>query len=162
MSSDDIASVAAAAVTIFGEKREVRKRRFWVGPSLRSRSIYGAKDLLNDLRMDDIDPITKEVTVGGYLKKFTRISCEDFEMLCNAIGPMVMKNDTRFREAISVTERLAVTLRFLATGDSYKSLSYLLKISSTTISRTIPKVCKALIKVLDDELKVSYLINMCI
>ena len=57
---------------------------------------------------------------------------------------------------MSVEEQLAVTLRFLATGDSFKSLMYAVKIHDTTIGLIVPKVCKALIKVLKDEIKVSF------
>ncbi|XP_057665975.1 uncharacterized protein LOC130899839 [Diorhabda carinulata] len=44
-------------------------------------------------------------------------------------------------------------MRFLASGDSYSSLSYLLKMSKQTISSIIPDVCAALISVLQDEVK---------
>lgn len=51
--------------------------------------------------------------------------------------------------------RLAVTLRYLATGDSYKSLHHLFKISSQIISKIIPEVCLALNEVLKDLVKVN-------
>ncbi|KAK9728862.1 hypothetical protein QE152_g16998 [Popillia japonica] len=52
------------------------------------------------------------------------------------------------RSAISVGERLAVTLRFLASGDSYRSLSYLFRIPRQTISEIIPECCEAIYKLL--------------
>ena len=44
------------------------------------------------------------------------------------LGPAVNKRITHFRNAVSVTERLAVKLRSLATGDSYHSMVYLFKV----------------------------------
>lgn len=44
----------------------------------------------------------------------------DFEMLINMIVSKIMKVDANFRQAISVKERLALTLHLLATGDSYR------------------------------------------
>lgn len=59
------------------------------------------------------------------------------------------------REAIPVQERLAVTLRFLASGDSYMSLSYLFKISKQSIYKIVPEVCVSIIHVLKEYIKVS-------
>nr|CAI5821032.1 unnamed protein product [Callosobruchus analis] len=52
------------------------------------------------------------------------MSSSDFEHLIILIGPKIQKSDTRFRDAVPVpvVERLAITLRFLATGDSYQSI----------------------------------------
>lgn len=63
-------------------------------------------------------------------------------------------------------ERLAVTLRFLASRDSYQSLSYLFKMSSQVISLIIIEICEALQIKLSDQVKVinftKYLDNNCI
>ncbi|KAJ8937152.1 hypothetical protein NQ318_009318 [Aromia moschata] len=69
------------------------------------------------------------------------------------IEPDIMKSDTNYRLAIPPAERLAVTLRFLATGNSYHSLMYTFKISRQCISNFIPEVCDAIIKALKDNVK---------
>ncbi|XP_049944325.1 uncharacterized protein LOC126426454 [Schistocerca serialis cubense] len=91
---------------------------------------------------------------GSGFRNFTRISPTDFEYLANMISPFVSKKDTNFRKAISVNQRLAVTLRFLATGDSFQSLAYLFRISKQAISKIVPEVCGALVEVLKDYVKI--------
>lgn len=107
---------------------------------------------MSDIENDDIG-------LHGELRSsfhnFLRMSSSDFEELITLIGRKVAKLNTNFRDSISVKDRLAVTLRFLATGDSYQSLMYLCKISVTSISRIIPEVCNALNEVLNDYIKVS-------
>jgi hypothetical protein len=66
------------------------------------------------------------------------------------IGEKISIKDAAFREAISVQERLALTLRFLASGDSYVSLQHLFKISKPAISCILPDVCEALFEKLKD------------
>lgn len=91
---------------------------------------------------------------SGRFDNFCRMSFIDFECLLQKIEPMIAKRDTRWRKAIPGKERLALTLRFLASGDSFKSLQYLFKISAQLISAIVPEVCSALIKVLSSEIKV--------
>ncbi|XP_039968172.1 protein ALP1-like [Bactrocera tryoni] len=55
------------------------------------------------------------------------------------------------RKAIPANERLAVTLRFLASGDSFKSLSVDFRIAPNTISIFVPEVCDAIYKALKNE-----------
>lgn len=83
------------------------------------------------------------------------LTYSDFEFLLKVISPMISKKNIYFREAIPAKYRLAITLRYLATGDSYKSLYYLFKTSTQVISLIIPKVCKAINEVLKDEIKVK-------
>ena len=47
---------------------------------------------------------------------FTRMSQEDFANLLEMIRPQIVNQNTFFREAIPPEVRLAVTLRFLASG----------------------------------------------
>ena len=55
------------------------------------------------------------------------------------------------REPIDPGERLAITLRFLATGESYSSLMYQFRVGKSTISALIPEVCDAIYKQLESE-----------
>jgi hypothetical protein len=143
MSEEYVLLAAAASVVIFSE-RSGRRRRFWVRPSLHSRQRYTGRDLLRDLNCDDCGLSICERRLSGSFKNFTRISSSDFEFLLNNIGRTINKQDTNYRESIPATERLALNLSFLATGDSYGSLSYVFKISKASISAIIPEVCEAL------------------
>lgn len=49
--------------------------------------------------------------------------------------------------------RLETTLRFLATGETYRSLMYATRIHESTISRFIPEVCQTIY----NNLKGTYL-----
>nr|CAH7722234.1 unnamed protein product [Callosobruchus chinensis] len=100
---------------------------------------------------------------SGHLKNFTRMTAEDFERLIILVGPKISKMDTKFRKAIPVQDRLAITLRFLATGDSFTSLQYLFNASKQRISIIIEETCNALIQALKEQIKVTlnyYYINI--
>nr|CAH7757347.1 unnamed protein product [Callosobruchus chinensis] len=130
---------------------KTKRKRFWIRPSLKMRESCSINKLLVQLRADDIG---LRGEIRSSFKNFLRMSTEDFENLICLVGPAVAKRHTNFRNAISVTERLAITLRFLATGDSYHSLMYLSKISKQSISVIIPEVCKALIDSLSGDVQV--------
>jgi hypothetical protein len=66
----------------------------------------------------------------------------------------ISKKDTAFRKAISVQERLALTLLYLEIGDSYVSLQYLFKLSKQANSCIVPEVCEALVAKLKDYIQV--------
>lgn len=156
MSEENILVTAAAAIILVEATRQTqRPRRFWIRPSLsRGKNKYSTSEFMNDLILDDVDELNLEYRCSGFKNFFRMRSC-DFEELLNSISPMISKKDTKFREAIPPSARLAVTLRFLGTGESYTSLSYVMKISKQSISTIVPKVCEALISVLKDDVKVS-------
>ena len=51
-------------------------------------------------------------------------------------------------KVISAAERLTVTLRFLATGKTFQSLSFQFRISDRAISYIVKEVCNAIVKYL--------------
>ncbi|CAL1267507.1 unnamed protein product [Larinioides sclopetarius] len=131
--------VAAASFIVMNQvlnKKKKKERRWWITRLHQRRNVAS---LLRDLRFQES---------SGQFKNFVRMSSADFEKLICLIGPKVAKKNTKFRAAIPVDERLAITLRFLATGDSYSSLDYLTGVSKQSISFIVMDVCRALIQVL--------------
>ena len=65
--------------------------------------------------------------------------------------PKITKKTTRFRLPISPEEKLAITLRFLATGEIYKSLMHQYRVTEVSISRFVPEVCQVMIESFMEE-----------
>ncbi|KAL4716178.1 hypothetical protein ACJJTC_013955 [Scirpophaga incertulas] len=134
-----IAGAAFILMYLLTKDRKRRTRRWW------KTKLYNRKSsLLVDLKSQHI---------SGQYKKFTRMSPTDFEYLLTIITPKISRQDTIMRSAISPQDRLAVTLRFLATGDSYTSLQYTFRISKQSISCIVPEVCAAIIEALKENIK---------
>lgn len=116
-----------------------RERSVWMQDWLKRRKELGCyARLLRELQDE----------VPHLYQNFLRMNIADFNNLLEMVSPLIKKEDTRMRDAISPGERLALTLRFLATGDSFMSLQYLFRIPQPTISTIIPEVCDAIYKVL--------------
>ena len=71
-------------------------------------------DLLDDLEVENL-----------HFKTFCRMSPSDFEALINLVGNKDRKGCHHISKSIFVAERLALTLRYLATGDFYSSLFFI-------------------------------------
>jgi hypothetical protein len=120
-------------------ERKPRKRRWWKTQMHERR---GGSELMMNLKCQQM---------SRQYKNFTRMSPTDFEYLITLIGPKIVKHDTTVRSAISVQGRLAITLRFLATGNSYTSLQYLFQVPKQAISMIVPEFCLAIIEALKDQ-----------
>ena len=73
------------------------------------------------------------------------------ELLC-LVGPYLVKNSTT-HEPISPAERLAVTLRFLATGDSQKGIAFSFRLGHATVTKIVEETSEALWKSLSNYIK---------
>ena len=62
----------------------------------------------------------------------------------------IEKQHFLFRKAIPASEKLAATLRYLATGESMKSIHFQFRHGQETVRTYIPVVCKAIYDVLKD------------
>lgn len=74
-----------------------------------------------------------------------------FDEILEKVKPYITKKDTTMRDSISAHDKLCVTLRFLASGESYTSLRYAFRISVSAISEFIPQVCQALYNTLEKD-----------
>lgn len=116
--------------------RENRKRRkIWTRPWL-ARRVEGSQynNLVQELALEDQDRY----------RNWMRLDRNQFLEVLELIKPAIAKQDTNMRAAVPPQDRLAITLRHLATGESQQSLSYQFRVSQCLISSIIPTVCSAI------------------
>ncbi|VEN38050.1 unnamed protein product [Callosobruchus maculatus] len=139
-----LASVSVALGHILKKRTSRARRTRWSRGWLLRRKGRGTLALLNtELRFEDPEAY----------RNFLRLDTAQFNVLLNLVRDDINKQDTLMRESISAEHRLNVTLRFLATGESFRSLMYSTRIHESTISKFIPEVCRAIYK----HLKVRYI-----
>ncbi|KAL2086466.1 hypothetical protein ACEWY4_017525 [Coilia grayii] len=126
---------ALVLALLYWRRRQGRTRRMWVNKYVKLRESLGEfHRLVGELRLND----------GEDFREYFRLSRCQFDDLLHRIGPRLTKTNTRFRKCIGPAERLAICLRYLATGDSYHSLSYRFRVGWTTVGMIVPEVCKAI------------------
>ena len=125
-------------------QRPRRRHNIWVRPWLLQREERGAyHNIMADLYATDIPGFTN----------YMRMTPEFFEMMKTRLEPRLARQATNYRAPISVGEKLALTIRYLATGESYTSLSCQFRVGRSTISKFLPEVCRAI----QDEFTREYL-----
>jgi hypothetical protein len=118
-------------------RRQKKRRALWTRAWLVRRPDFGTYEhLMNELEREDS---------LGY-KNYLRMSPEVFAEILERLTPRIQKKDTRLRKALSPGIRLAITLRYLATGNSYHSLMYEFRVAHNTISIIVRETCAAIIK----------------
>lgn len=135
--------------TIKNKKRR-KPRRWWVRPWILRRKYEGASvKLLVELAREDLDAY----------KNHLRMSEQKFEELLQKVSPLIQKKNTLLRDSLPARVKLQVVLRYLATGDSFSSLSVLYRVPKNSISQFLPEVCKAIYESLEDFIQVSLIIH---
>ncbi|XP_077112935.1 uncharacterized protein LOC143768133 [Ranitomeya variabilis] len=94
--------------------RQRRKRRLWIHPITAQRMTRGVYSTLYlELRENP-----------QKFFNYVRMKAENFEILLGHVEDSIRRRDTQMRFSISPAERLMVTIRFLATGESFSSLHF--------------------------------------
>ena len=76
---------------------------------------------------------------------------ERFDHLLSLLMPLISKKYAKFRKSIASNEHLALTLRFLASGESQISLSFQFWLGRATVSKIISECCEAIYQVLSEK-----------
>ena len=129
-------SIAILYDDIYKKRNVTKKRkakRFWVRKLYQERKSSGFFHVL-----------TKELELFDreYFFRFMRMSPDRYEHLLSIVGPKLQRQKTHLREPISPSERLTLTLRYLASGESQQSLSFSFRISRTAISNILADTCE--------------------
>ena len=86
-----------------------------------------------------------------YIFRYFRMSPDRFDHLLSLVNPLIEKQTTMFQKPIGPAERLAITLRFLATCDSQQTLSFNYRVGKSTISKIVKETSEAIYTVLKDD-----------
>ncbi|XP_052747354.1 uncharacterized protein LOC128199910 isoform X1 [Bicyclus anynana] len=121
--------------------RRQNKRKHWVHPILRERFSLGTfETLMGELRRDE-----------SKFFNYFRMTATTFDDLLGRLDIRV--RDTSFRECICPEQRLAICLRYLASGCSFKEIHYSYRVGVSTISKLI----KEMTHVIWENLKTDFL-----
>ena len=113
MSDPAVPLLVAATYLVYRRRRRAREeaekgKRLWVRSWISRRTSLGFYDcLMKELENEDLP---------GY-KSFQRLNPDLFAELLHKVAPLIKKEDTNWRPAVPPEVRLALTLRFLATGE---------------------------------------------
>ena len=131
-----------------------KRKKIWMKEYLMKREGKGSySNIFRELQNDS----------GADFLNYMRMPYNFFSTLLDLVSPQIEKQDTRMRHNICAGSRLAATLRFLVTGESYSSLRYSTRISKDSLSRIIPETCSAIYHALKDRyLKVRFFIPFCV
>ncbi len=85
------------------------------------------------------------------------IRCEPamFQEMVDRLTPLISKLDTNYHKALDPGLKVAITLRYMATGDSSKSLQYGFRVPYNTICLLIAEVSSAIVDAYQEEVIVT-------
>nr|XP_057926689.1 uncharacterized protein LOC131128123 [Doryrhamphus excisus] len=137
--------VLAAAILLAqleeDEERARSRRRVWVRPINQQRREEGDYfNLVAELRLDK-----------RRHQRYFRMSAEQMDHLLSLIGHELTRQSTNFRASIEPKQRLAVALRYLASGDSLISLAFSYRLGHSTVIQSVHMVYAAIEKLMMED-----------
>ena len=118
------------------------RKRIWVKDIFKKRLQLGEyHSLINEMRLTDHQSFYR----------YFHMSPERFAHLLSLVGPAITRQTTSFHQLIQADEQLAITLRYLVTGDSMQTISFSYRVGHSTICGIIDSTCDALWNVLTCE-----------
>ncbi|TGZ46120.1 putative nuclease HARBI1, partial [Temnothorax longispinosus] len=75
---------------------------------------------------------------------YMRMSSIMFDSVLAKVGPKITKMETNWRRPIPAAARLAMTLRYLATGDGYQTIALCYRTGRSTTAQIIKETCNAI------------------
>ncbi|GFN94113.1 hypothetical protein PoB_002061900 [Plakobranchus ocellatus] len=128
------AAIALAVALAIEEETDVpkRKRGKWSKEWFLQRSKFGHTKLLLELSHNE----------ASDFKNFLRMDIESYNELLQMFEPLIVKQTTNMRQSISPTERLSITLRYLATGNTFEDLKFASAIAPQTIGKIVIETFK--------------------
>ena len=116
------------------QTHQKKKKRCWARDIFKNRKRQGAfETLFHEMRNN-----------GELIFRYFRMSPERFDHLITLVSKQIEEKDTAFRKPFPAACGLAITLRYLASGEMQQSLSYSYSIGRSTVSTVIMKTCKAI------------------
>lgn len=98
--------------------KKKRRRSCWVRKWIARRPQFGSyASILTELVVED----------PGQYKNFLRMTPALLEEFLTKVGPVISKKETKLREPIPAKEKLALALRFLASGKSQSQAVLIVK-----------------------------------
>ena len=144
MDSDEETVLAVVSLVLalkIKNKKKRKKQIVWVKPWLQRRSCLGCFDtLLKELRSED----------EAEYKRFLRVTTQIFDKLLELVED-ITKENTRFSDAIPASIKLAITIKFLATGMFYSELAYQFRVHKSTIAKFVSDVCEVIYNRLKED-----------
>ncbi|XP_074027870.1 uncharacterized protein [Leptinotarsa decemlineata] len=146
VSNTDLAFLALTLVALNKRKKEKRKRR-WSKEWYKMRNRFSHDHLIRFLRISEPDDY----------RNFLRMDGESFDYLLELVRSDIEKKDTNMREAIPASQRLSITLRYLASGADLEDLKFTCAIAPQTLESIIMETCSAITKALKNNIQVPKL-----
>jgi hypothetical protein len=105
-----------AFILVYATEEEpvYRKRSIWTKDWLKRRSVFGQVNLIKELELSS--PLD--------YNKYLRMCPSTFGVLLELVTPLVQREDTNMRKAISQKQRLFATLRLLASGFTFENFKF--------------------------------------